>query len=78
VIVCDEEPRDRAVAEVEHEPRALVVVVEEVRLAARGDHQDRPKLRLAAEHVAGDAQRDRRAVVVTSSMRGDSGIGFCT
>ena len=60
--VADDEPGDRAVAEVEHEARALVRVVEQVRLAAGGDDEDRLQLGLGPQQVARDAQRDRRAV----------------
>ena len=55
-----EQPGDRAVAEVEHEPRALVPVVEEVRLAARRDEQDGAELGLGGEERAREPQRDRR------------------
>ena len=58
----DEEARDGAVPEVEHEARLPVLVVEEVRLATRSDDEDVLELRLGAQHVARDAQRDRRAV----------------
>ena len=47
-----EQRRHCAVAEVEHEARALVPVVEQVRLAARGDHQHVRELGLGAQQVA--------------------------
>ena len=47
--LADEEPGDRPVAEVEHEARALVPVVEQVRLAARGDHQHAAQLVFGAD-----------------------------
>ena len=60
--VADEEARHGAVSEVEHEARLLVLVVEQVRLATRGDDEDVLELRLRAQQVARDAQGDRRAV----------------
>ncbi len=59
--VLDEQAGDSPVAEVEHEARALVPVVEEVGLPARGDEEDGPQLVLGDEHVARDPQCDRRA-----------------
>ena len=60
--VPHEQPRDGAVAEVEHEARPLVRVVEEVRLAASRHDQHVLQLVLGTQQVARDAQRDRRAV----------------
>jgi hypothetical protein len=57
--VLDEQPGDRTVAEVEHEARPLVAVIEEIRLTARGDDQDRAQLVLGQQHVAGETQRHR-------------------
>ena len=70
--VLDEQTRHGAVAEVEHEARALVRVVEEVRLAAGGDDEHGTQLVLREEHVAGNPQRDRRPagdVVVLDGVR---------
>ena len=59
--VARQQAGDGAVAEVEHEARALVAVVEQVRLAAGGDEQHVPQLGLGEQEVAGEPQRDRRA-----------------
>ena len=60
--LTDDEGGDCAVAEVEHEPRSRVAVVEQVRLPARGDHQHALELGLRPQHVAHDAERHRASV----------------
>ena len=70
--VLHEQAGDGAVPEVEHEAGALVAVVEEIRLAARGDDEDRVQLVLCKQHVACNAESDRRAagdVVVLDGVR---------
>ena len=72
VPVLYEETGDRAVAEVEHEARALISVIEEIGLAARRDDEDRVDVVLCEEHVARDAKRNRRSardVVVLDRVR---------
>ena len=59
--IAREQPGDRAVAEVEHEARALVRVVQEVRLAAGSHDQHVPEFWLGEQEVASQPQRDRRA-----------------
>ena len=59
VCVRRQQPGDGAVAEVEHEPRALVLVVEEVRLAAGRDEQDASELGLGYEERAAEAESHR-------------------
>ena len=68
----DEQRSSRPVAEVEHEPRALVPVIEQVRLAAGSDEEHVLQVALGNEHVARHPQRDRRPagdVVVLDRIR---------
>ena len=53
--------RHRTVAEVEHEPRALVLVVEEVRLSRGTDEQETPQAVVPDQVVAREPQRHRAA-----------------
>ena len=60
VRIRDEEPGDRPVAEVEHEARPLVPVVEQVRLAARRDDEGGSPLGLGDEQRPCGPKRHRR------------------